>query len=64
MINSEFAKKNDAFRKACKKAHVEPTARQASKFRNGRGIAFKFRKHPKTKYIQRQIAINKVISAS
>jgi len=29
-----------AFRKACKAVGIEPTRRQASKFRKGRGLAY------------------------
>lgn len=41
VTNTKFAKENDDFRKACELANVEPTARQASKFRNKRGSAFR-----------------------
>ena len=41
--NAEFAKENATFRKACEAAGVEPTTRQASKYRNGQGIAYKTR---------------------
>ena len=32
-----------AFRKACKKAGIPATTRQASKFRNKKGLAYKMR---------------------
>jgi predicted HicB family RNase H-like nuclease len=32
--NREFAEKNKEFREACEREGVEPTTRQASKFRN------------------------------
>lgn len=38
--NTEFTK-NDLFLSACKKANVKPTTRQASKFRNRKGAAYK-----------------------
>ena len=38
--NKVFAAKDPAFRDACEKAGVQPTARQASKFRMGKGAAF------------------------
>lgn len=38
--NAEYAKKNTAFQQCCERAGVEPTARQASKFRNGKGAAY------------------------
>lgn len=39
MTNREFSEKNELFKKCCELAHVEPTQRQASKFRMGRGLA-------------------------
>ena len=39
--NREFAAQDQTFRTACFNAHVEPTKRQASKYRNGKGRAFK-----------------------
>lgn len=41
MNNTEFAKKIRRFRDACSKANVQPTKRQASKWRNKKGIAYK-----------------------
>ena len=41
--NRDFAKTED-FIQRCKKAKVEPTKRQASKFRMGKGKAFKLGK--------------------
>jgi len=38
--NRHFAEKNARFRQACQNAGVEPTVRQASKFRNGEGKAY------------------------
>lgn len=38
--NENFAKTDKSFQQACAKAGVEPTARQASKWRNKRGKAF------------------------
>lgn len=53
MTNAEFAKKDQVFRKACEIANanlpkgqepgIEPTKRQASKWRNRRGMAYRFR---------------------
>jgi len=43
LTNKEFASKNDLFGKACGLAGVPQTARQASKFRMGRGKAFSFK---------------------
>lgn len=40
-VNRVFAKNNAAFIAACSKAGTEPTTRQASKFRNKRGVAYK-----------------------
>jgi hypothetical protein len=36
-----MAETNTTFQKACKIANCNPTKRQASKFRNGKGIAWK-----------------------
>lgn len=41
--NARFAAHNPVFRKACELAKVEPTQRQASKWRNRRGRAYSFR---------------------
>ena len=41
MDNKEFAEKDTAFRKCCEKAGVEPTTRQALKWRMGKGKAYK-----------------------
>jgi hypothetical protein len=42
MTNTDFAKYDPVFRKACEIGKVKPTARQASKWRNRRGSARKF----------------------
>jgi hypothetical protein len=42
LTNSEFRSTDKVFRKACKLAGVPATTRQASKFRNGKGLASKF----------------------
>ena len=39
--NAEFAKNNKTFRKACEAVDIEPTPRQASKYRRKMGVAFK-----------------------
>jgi len=41
--NTMFAKDDKIFREACKIAVIEPTPRQASKWRNGKGLARKFK---------------------
>ena len=41
MTNKEFADKNKEFRDACARAGVEPTRRQASKWRMKKGLAWK-----------------------
>ena len=61
--NRDFAKTNMAFRNACKKAFVEPSVRQASKFRNNRGFAFKAKKHPETKWIKKLIEMNSLANS-
>lgn len=41
LSNKQFAKQDEAFQLRCDWADVKPTARQASKFRNGKGSAFR-----------------------
>jgi len=41
MTNTEFAHNNETFQKACKEAKIEPTTRQASKYKRRMGLAFK-----------------------
>ena len=38
--NTKFAKEDSTFQSACDKAGVQPTARQASKWRNKKGAAY------------------------
>ena len=45
ITNAKFAKENMEFQSACDRAGVQPTARQASKFRNKRGQAYVARGH-------------------
>ncbi len=40
----EFVKDSKTFQDACEAAEIEPTIRQASKFRRGMGVAYKKRK--------------------
>lgn len=44
MRNRMFCKLDDYFKKACKLAGVEPTPRQASKYRMGKGSAIPFKR--------------------
>ena len=39
--NIMYSEKNELFKGCCKKARCKPTARQASKFRRGLGVAYK-----------------------
>lgn len=41
MNNSTFAKTVKSFISACIQANIEPTKRQASKWRNKKGLAYK-----------------------
>lgn len=41
MTNAEYVKSNKVFISACHKAGIPVTTRQASKYRNGRGLAYK-----------------------
>ena len=43
MTNREFSTNNKQFREACEKANVQPTKRQASRWRQQRGSAWKVR---------------------
>jgi hypothetical protein len=43
--NKKFAETNIEFRKSCELAGITPTARQGSKFRNGKGTAYRFKKN-------------------
>jgi hypothetical protein len=40
MTNKEFAEKNKDFIRACKKVNLEPTKRQASKWKRKKGLAW------------------------
>ena len=41
VTNREFAKTDNHFIRCCEKAKTKPTPRQASKFRNKRGLAYR-----------------------
>ena len=41
MTNREFAKQDTTFKACCEKAKIEPTVRQASKFRAKKGAAYR-----------------------
>lgn len=41
--NVKFAKEDILFKKACELSKTEPTTRQASKWRNSKGRAYKYR---------------------
>jgi hypothetical protein len=41
LLNKEFAQKDQAFINACEKVGIKPTKRQASKWRAGKGLAYK-----------------------
>ena len=40
MTNQEFIRSNENFINACNFAGINPTSRQASKYRNKKGLAF------------------------
>ncbi len=44
MTNKEFAVKDKVFQECCTLAKLEPTKRQASKYRNGKGMALLFKR--------------------
>lgn len=56
MTNDEFSKKDKLFQFSCKLAKVEPTRRQASKFRMKKGKAFPLRGKASVMYADFQIA--------
>jgi hypothetical protein len=41
MTKAEFAKTDKTFQEACEKAGIKPTPRQASKWFNKKGLAYK-----------------------
>lgn len=41
MTNREFSEKNKNFREACEKVGLQPTIRQASKYRRRKGKVYK-----------------------
>jgi len=41
MFNAEFAKTDKTFINACEQAGIDPSSRQAGKFRRGEGIAYR-----------------------
>jgi len=41
ITNKEFARANEAFLEACKKVKIIPTRRQASKWRNKKGLSYR-----------------------
>lgn len=43
MTNAEYAKTDKFFHDCCKEAKIPATVRQASKYRNKKGIAYAFR---------------------
>lgn len=42
MTNREYAEKSEAFRESCSGVKIEPTMRQASKWRNRKGKAYQY----------------------
>ena len=40
LSNADFVKQDDNFKAACMKVSIPPTIRQASKFRNKKGLAY------------------------
>ena len=42
MKNSTFAQSDKLFQEVCKISQIKPTTRQASKYRNKKGSAYKF----------------------
>jgi hypothetical protein len=47
VTNKMFSTEDGFFKKACEVAGIKVTTRQASKFRLGKGLAYKNRKHVK-----------------
>jgi hypothetical protein len=44
MTNKKFSETNAEFIEACRAANLKPTARQAGKWRDSRGLANRYRK--------------------
>lgn len=44
MTNYHFSQENESFKNACRLAGVEATQRQASKYRNEKGLAWRGKK--------------------
>ena len=42
MTNREFAVKDSCFKECCLKVGIEPTSRQAGKFRRKKGLAYQY----------------------
>jgi len=42
LTNKEFAVKDSSFQQKCSSVGIEPTRRQASKFRNRKGRVYKY----------------------
>lgn len=61
MINAQFAKDDLHFRVCCELAGVQPTRRQASKYRNHKGSAYNKYKEVGRKVVQK--LVNKKIAA-
>jgi len=51
MTNRKFAVEDKKFRACCKAMKIEPTKRQASKYRNEKGLAYSFRNEFENKKI-------------
>lgn len=45
MTNKEFSETNEHFIEACERVDIKPTVRQASKWRNHKGLAYKGREN-------------------
>ena len=48
MNNRMLTERGYVFRKACELAGIEPTVRQASKYRSKRGMAYRFKEQAKS----------------
>lgn len=49
ITNKKFAAEDETFKNACDKAGIEPTMRQASKYRRKKGLAIRFKNKSKNK---------------
>jgi len=63
LTHKEYRNKNEIFKKACGLAGIERTTRQASKYRNSKGLAHRYRKKAQSEIDKKQSEEQKVNGA-